>query len=96
MLFPQVGGLPPSDRRDVRLDVAGEREGALADGAEEVAALVVHGDADMAIPMARAEQLAGSLADAELVAVPGAGHAANLTHPQPVNAAIESFLKRID
>ena len=65
-------------------------------GEIEQPALVVHGDADMAIPMARAEQLAGSLADAELVAVPGAGHAANLTHPQPVNAAIESFLKRID
>ncbi|MES1950199.1 alpha/beta fold family hydrolase [Salinisphaera sp. S4-8] len=59
-------------------------------------ALVVHGDADMAIPMERAQQLADNLADAELVVVPGGGHAANLTHPQPVNAAIEAFLQRID
>ncbi|MBO9468826.1 alpha/beta hydrolase [Endozoicomonas sp. G2_2] len=57
--------------------------------------LVVHGDADMAIPMTRAEQLADNLPNAELVVVPGGGHAANLTHPAPVNAAIESFLERL-
>ena len=57
--------------------------------------LVVHGDADMAIPMERAEQLADNLPNSELVVVPGGGHAANLTHPEPVNAAIESFLERL-
>jgi 3-oxoadipate enol-lactonase len=55
-------------------------------------ALVVHGTADTAIPMERAEELAAGLAGAgPVVAVPGA-HAAGLTHPEPVNAAIVEFL----
>jgi pimeloyl-ACP methyl ester carboxylesterase len=57
-----------------------------------VPALVVHGDADAAIELALAETLAAGLADAELVVVPGAGHAANLTHAAAVNPAIERFL----
>ena len=61
----------------------------------QVPALVIHGDADMAIPMERAQILADRLPDAELVAIPGAGHAANLTHPEPVNAAIRAFLERL-
>lgn len=60
-------------------------------------AQVIHGDADRAIPLARAEQLNAGLPGADEVAViAGGGHASNLTHPEPVNAAIESFLKRID
>ncbi|MDX1817967.1 MAG: alpha/beta hydrolase [Marinobacter sp.] len=58
-------------------------------------ALVVHGEADIAIPMERAEILANGLPDATLVTVPGAGHAANLSHPGPVNAAISEFLDRV-
>lgn len=55
-------------------------------------ALVVHGTADTAIPMARAEELAAGLPGAgPVVQVPGA-HAANMTHPEPVNAAIIDFL----
>lgn len=55
-------------------------------------ALVVHGTADTAISMERAEQLAAGLSGAgPVVAVPGA-HAANLTHPEPVNAALVEFL----
>ena len=55
-------------------------------------ALVVHGTADTAISMERAEALAAGLVGAgPVVAVPGA-HAANLTHPDPVNAAIAEFL----
>ena len=38
-----------------------------------------------------AEALAAGL-HAKLVIVAGAGHAANLTHPEPVNAAIAEFL----
>jgi len=57
-------------------------------------ALVVHGEEDLAIPIAMAEALASGLPNAlPLVRVPGAGHAANLTHPEPVNAAIAGFLK---
>jgi 3-oxoadipate enol-lactonase len=55
-------------------------------------ALVVHGESDTAITMDRAEELAAALPGAgPVVRVPGA-HAANLTHPGPVNAAVVSFL----
>jgi pimeloyl-ACP methyl ester carboxylesterase len=57
-----------------------------------IPALVIHGESDVAIPMAAAQALAGSMANASLVRIPGAGHAANLTHPEPTNAAIEDFL----
>jgi pimeloyl-ACP methyl ester carboxylesterase len=59
----------------------------------KVPALVIHGDADAAIELALAEKLAAGLPDAELVVVPGAGHAANLTHPETVNPAIAVFLE---
>lgn len=65
-------------------------------GAITVPALIVHGDADMAITLDRAQDMAKRLDDAQLVVVPGAGHAANLTHPQPVNAAIVEFLDRLE
>lgn len=56
-------------------------------------ALVVHGDADAAIPVEKAEALVAGLPGAvPLVLVSGGGHAANLTHPGPVNAALRSFL----
>jgi len=61
-------------------------------GQIKVPALVVHGDADAAIEFSLAETLAAGLGDAKLVVVPGAGHAANLTHPAVVNPAITSFL----
>ena len=57
-------------------------------------ALVVHGEEDTAIEMPLAEALVAGLPHARpLVRVPGAAHAANLTHPGPVNAAIAAFLK---
>jgi len=57
-------------------------------------ALVVHGTEDVAIDAARAEALAAGLPGAgPIVWVPGAGHASNLTHPEPVNAAIAGFLR---
>lgn len=57
--------------------------------------LVIHGDSDRAIPMAKAELLAERIADAQLTVIQGAGHAANLTHPGPVNAAIRRFLEAL-
>lgn len=57
--------------------------------------LVVHGEQDQAIDAATARELAEALPDAELVVVPGAGHAANLTHPEAVNPALVSFLERV-
>lgn len=57
-----------------------------------VPTLVLHGDSDHAIELARAKAMADGIANARLVLVPGAGHASNLTHAQFVNPAIESFL----
>lgn len=61
-----------------------------------VPALVVHGDADVAISLDRAQDMAERLPHSQLVVVPDAGHAANLTHPEPVNAAIDRFLDALD
>jgi pimeloyl-ACP methyl ester carboxylesterase len=58
-------------------------------------ALVVHGDADRAIDLMRAQAMADALPQARMVVVPGAGHAANLTHPAPVNAALAEFLAQL-
>lgn len=64
-------------------------------GEIRVPALVVHGDADAAILLDLARALTAGLGDARLVVVKGAGHAANLTHPAPVNAAIVAFLAKL-
>ncbi len=57
-------------------------------------ALVVHGTEDTAITMDRAEIMAAGLPGAgDVVRVAGA-HAANLTNPEPVNAAIIGVSRR--
>lgn len=58
-------------------------------------ALILHGDADMAIPMERAQTMDDKLPDSRLVVVPGAGHASNLSHPTEVNKAMAVFLKEV-
>jgi 3-oxoadipate enol-lactonase len=59
-------------------------------------ALVVHGTADASIPVEKAVELVDGLSGAvPLVLVEGAGHAANLTHPEPVNVAIVAFLSQL-
>ena len=58
-------------------------------------AIVFHGEADVAIPMERAEQLLAELPNCdELVRIPGAGHAANLSHPDEVNGPLLAFLRK--
>jgi 3-oxoadipate enol-lactonase len=62
-------------------------------GEIRVPALVIHGTDDVAIDMSLAERLCGTLAGCRgVVRIDGAGHASNLTHPEPVNRAIEEFL----
>jgi 3-oxoadipate enol-lactonase len=57
-------------------------------------ALVVHGAKDLAIPVSRAQELCDGLPDCrDMLVVEGAAHAPNLTHPEPVNAAIRAFLQ---
>jgi 3-oxoadipate enol-lactonase len=56
-------------------------------------ALVIHGTDDVAIEIAVGEKLCSNLPGCRrLVRVEGAGHASNLTHPVPVNRAIDEFL----
>jgi 3-oxoadipate enol-lactonase len=58
-----------------------------------VPALVIHGTADPSIPMAKADRLCAGLAGCSgVVAIEGAGHAANLSHPAEVNDALRGFL----
>lgn len=71
----------------------GTRDDISADVARITApALVIHGDADQAIDLDRARAMADALPRSRMVVVSGAGHAANLTHPEPVNAAMQEFL----
>jgi pimeloyl-ACP methyl ester carboxylesterase len=63
-------------------------------GEIKVPTLIIHGDADAAISLDLAKTLEAGLPNARLVVVPGAGHAANLTHAEIVNPAIEQFLEQ--
>jgi 3-oxoadipate enol-lactonase len=59
-------------------------------------ALIVHGTADAAIPIADAEIMQAGLAGpVTLVPVEGGTHASNMSHPDPVNAAILDFLRAV-
>lgn len=59
-------------------------------------ALLVHGTADAAIPVARAEELRDGLGGtAALVLADGAGHASSLTHAAQVNPALLDFLRSL-
>jgi pimeloyl-ACP methyl ester carboxylesterase len=67
------------------------------DRVSEIAApaLLFHGEEDVAITMDKAERLASLLPHCEgLVRIPGAGHAANLSHPGEVNGPLREFLRR--
>ena len=58
-------------------------------------AIIFHGEADAAFPMDRAERLAKELPHCEeLVRIPGAGHASNLSHPDEVNGPLAAFVAR--
>lgn len=58
-------------------------------------ALIVHGTADTAISPERARKLEALPGARPIVWVEGAAHAANLTHPGPVNEALVSFLRSL-
>ncbi|MDQ3964245.1 MAG: alpha/beta hydrolase [Actinomycetota bacterium] len=61
----------------------------------ECPALVIHGEADPAISMDKAEALCTGLPRCEgLVRIPEAGHAANLSHPGVVTEALRDFFRR--
>jgi 3-oxoadipate enol-lactonase len=59
-------------------------------------ALILHGTADAAIPMERAEVVRSGLAGpVTLVSVEGGSHAANLSHPDEANLAMLKFLRSL-
>ena len=59
-------------------------------------AIIIHGTADTAISMERAEALrAGLVGAGKIVTIEGAAHAANLTHAQLVNPPLIEFLRRV-
>jgi len=56
-------------------------------------ALVIHGTADAAIGIERAQRLCSELANSQpLVMIEGGGHACNLTHPELVNLTMQRYL----
>lgn len=56
-------------------------------------AIVIHGEEDVAIDISLARKLCAELGGCKgVVAVPGAGHSSNMTHPEIPNEAIEAFL----
>lgn len=60
-------------------------------------ALIIHGTADAAIPMAKAEAVQAGLGGKTTLAVITDGtHAANVSHPDQVNNAILNFLQTLD
>ena len=54
--------------------------------------LVLHGTADLAYPVAKAEALVTALPKAELVLVEDGAHFLSLTHAADVNPHLERFL----
>ena len=60
-------------------------------------ALIIHGTADAAIPMAKAEALRDGLGGkTTLTVVEDGTHAANVSHPDEVNAAMANFLGTLE
>jgi 3-oxoadipate enol-lactonase len=57
-----------------------------------VPTLVAVGDEDVGTPPAMAERIAGAIAGAKLIVIPGAGHGSTLEQPAVVTAAIGAFL----
>src|SRR3954471_20461326 len=58
--------------------------------------LVVHGSADAAIDLEIGQRLADGIPNAEIVVIDGAGHAANMTHPDDTNPHIRRFLDGLE
>jgi pimeloyl-ACP methyl ester carboxylesterase len=59
-------------------------------------ALILHGTADAAIPVAKAEAVRSGLAGpSELVLIEGGSHASNLSNPDQVNVALLEFLRSL-
>jgi 3-oxoadipate enol-lactonase len=71
-----------------------------ADGCEveriEAPALVLHGDADLIVPVENGRALAARLPRSELVELPGRGHNLPLEDPETFDRLVEGFLLRVE
>ena len=56
--------------------------------------LILHGEADVIVPIASSEKLAAALPDAKLVRLPGIGHVPTMTCPERVVEEINAFFCR--
>jgi 3-oxoadipate enol-lactonase len=72
------------DREDISEDIAKLK----------LPAIVIHGENDIAIGLDRAKDMTLRL-NSELVVIPEAGHAANLTHAEQVNQVLDNFLNTL-
>jgi pimeloyl-ACP methyl ester carboxylesterase len=64
-------------------------------GEIRVPTLVIHGEVDQALPIAKGEELADGIPGAELLRVPDAGHSTPLEAPDVVNEALAGFFARV-
>ena len=60
----------------------------------QVPVTVIAGESDRLVPLAQSEEMAEQIAGAELVRVPGAGHAVILERPEFVNSVISGLVAR--
>lgn len=90
---PKWSAVEP-ERLRLIMDALVGREGVLDRAGEiDAPALVLHGTADLAYPVAKAEALVAALPKAEpLVLVEGGAHFLSLTHAADVNPHLERFL----
>jgi pimeloyl-ACP methyl ester carboxylesterase len=58
-----------------------------------VPTLLIWGELDARSPLTVARQLEQAIADAELVVIPGAGHASNLERPKEFTHALREFCR---
>ncbi|PUA82801.1 alpha/beta fold hydrolase [Nocardioides currus] len=94
--FAHWRGMPAQHVRDAVSALTSRDD--LTDRLGEIACptLVVHGSADASTGLDRARAVHDGVPDSRgMVVVPDAPHAANLTDPQAVNSAIDSFLAQL-
>jgi 3-oxoadipate enol-lactonase len=61
-----------------------------------VPTLVLVGEEDTLTPPAQSREIAARIPDAELQVIPSAGHLSNLENPKAFNAALTTYLDRLD
>jgi pimeloyl-ACP methyl ester carboxylesterase len=82
-----IGAFLPTLLDNDRLDAAGHLAA--------IPTVIVVGDQDVVTPIGHSRAIAEALPDAELVVVPGAGHAIMLERPDVVNAALRRLVVRV-